>query len=313
MSFWAQRWAYEQEAKNSGERFVLVVLADFADAEGFCFPGQAKIAAMTCLDKRTISRHLAKWRTRGIIRRRARFRADGTRTSDIYQLCAPSDRLRPPNKKARSKEDATSAEQPDRTSTNQDGRRLNSTEPPDQNCATPADKLSGDPSDPIHQGSTRERARTPTHKLKTTLKTKFPKDFEPSDEDRKFAQNLGHNPLKLFEKFRKYSISKGIVNEDWHSAFQLFVSREWGDGSEANVDRSAEWRGSGTCSHKGCDGLQTCRYVEQNMKFQSAKSIAVPPSPEEGQGQTKAAKKERYDRFGFGEDRGVKSLRSAES
>ncbi len=289
MSLWAQRWAYEQEAKNCGERFVLVVLADFADADGFCFPGQATIAAMTCLDERTIRRHLAKWQARGIIRRRARFRSDGKRTSDIYQLCAPSDRLRPPNKIARSKEIAASSELPGKATTNQNGRRLNLAEPPDQNCTTPADKLSEDLSDPIHQESIRERASQPTHKLKT-LMTKFPKDFKPNDEDREFALNLGHNPLKLFEKFRKYSLSKGSVNEDWHSAFQLFVSREWGDGSEANVDRSAEWRGSRTCSHKGCDGLQTCRYVEQNMKSQSAKLIAVLPLPEQRQGQSEGSK-----------------------
>jgi hypothetical protein len=263
LSLSAQRWAYEQEAKNCGERFVLVVLADFADAEGFCFPGQATIAAMTCLDERTIRRHLAKWQTRGIICRRARYRSDGTRTSDMYQLCAPSDRLRPPNKMARSKEIAASSEQPDKTTNNREGLRMNSAEPPDQNCATPADKLSGDLSDPIHQGFIRERARKPTHKLKI-LKTRFPKDFKPNDEDRKFALNLGHNPLKLFEKFSKYSLSKGTVNEDWHSAFQLFVTRERGDGSKGIADRSEDWRGSGTCSHKSCDGLRTCRYAESS-------------------------------------------------
>ena len=296
MSLWAQRWAYEQEAKNCGERFVLVALADFADIEGICFPGQETIADMTCLDVRTVSRHLAKWRARGIIRRRARFRADGTRTSDIYQLCAPSDRLRPPDEMVRSKEFAASSGPPDKTSTNQDGRRLNSAEPPDQNCTTSADKLSGDPSDPIHQGSTRESARMPTPKLKS-LRTKFPKDFEPSDEDRKFALNLGHNPLKLFEKFRKYSISKGSVNEDWHSAFQLFVIRERGDSSNGIADRSAEWRGSGTCSHKSCDGRRTCGYVPADAQVRRAESITVATRSKQHDGQNDSD-----------EDRGVKSL-----
>ena len=261
LSHWAQLWAYEQKAKNCGERFVLVALGHFANAEGICFPGQATIATMTCMDERTTRRHLATWEARGKIRRRARYRSDGKRTSDMYQLCAPKDRLRPPGKSVRSNAGPpASYEQRDEMTAGQDSRRSDSAGLPDQNRATRADKLSGDPSDPIHQGSIRERARTPTHKMET-LKTKFPKDFVPNDADREFALNLGHDPRKLFEKFRIYSLAKGSENEDWHSAFQLFVSRERGGGSEVIADRSAEWRGSGTCSHKGCDGLRTCRYL----------------------------------------------------
>jgi len=283
LSLWAQRWAYEQKANNCGERFVLVVLADFADVEGCCYPGQKTIATMTCLDERTIRRHLATWQARGKIRRRARFRSDGKRTSDMYQLCAPSDRLRPPGKIPRSNvSPPASQEQPDSSTAGQDSRWSNSAGTVDQNCATLSDKLSADPSDPNHQRSIRERARTPTHKLKT-LKTKFPKDFVPNDADRGFALNLGHDPLKLFEKFRKYSLAKESENVDWHSAFQLFVSREWGDGSKGIADRSAEWRGSGTCSHKNCDGLRTCRYVEADVR--SAKSITEMPLSEEREGQ----------------------------
>ena len=217
---------------------------------------------MTCMDERTIRRHLATWQARGKIRRRARFRSDGKRTSDMYQLCAPRDRLHPPSKTVRSNAGSpVSYEQRDKMTVGQDSPRLDSAGLPDQNCANPADKLSGDPLDPIHQGSVRERARTPTHKLKT-LQTRFPKDFVPNDADREFALNRGHDPLKILEKFRIYSLSKGSENEDWHSAFRLFVIRERSDRSEVNPDRSAEWRGSGTCTHKSCDGLRSCRYTQ---------------------------------------------------
>jgi hypothetical protein len=311
LSFWAQLWAYEQEAKNCGERSVLVVLGYFADLQGLCFPGQTRIATMTCLDERTIRRHLAAWEERGKIRRRARFRSNGTRTSDMYQLCAPSDRLRPPAKTARyGLAPQVAYEQPDKMTALEDSRRLDSTGLPDQNCASPPDNLSRDPSDPIRQGFTRERAHTSTHKPES-LKTKFPKDFKPSDEDCEFALNLGHNPLKLFEKFRKYSLSKGSVNEDWHSAFQLFVIRERGDGSEGIADRPAEWRGSGTCSHKSCDGLRTCRYVPADATVQQSKSIAVLPLSEEVEVQNERDEK----RTAIGDSdqgRGIKSLRSAE-
>ena len=266
---------------------------------------------MTCLDERTIRRHLATWEKRGKIRRRARFRSNGTRTSDMYQLCAPSDRLRPPAKTTRcGLAPQVAYEQPDKMTAFKDSWRLDSTGLPDQNSSSPPDNLSGDPSDPIRQGFTVERAPSTTHNPETH-KTKFPKDFKPSDEDYKFALNLGHNPLKLFEKFRKYSLSKGSANEDWHSAFQLFVIRERVDGSEGIGDRPAEWRGSGTCSHKSCDGLRTCRYVPADATVQRSKSIAVLPLFEEAQLQND--RDEKKTPIGDSDrDRGIKSLRSAE-
>ena len=103
MSIWAEIWAYNQKAQNSGERFVLVALAHFCDRKGEGWPGQRSIADMTMQKTRTVRRHLVSLEKRGVIARRARYRKDGSRTSDLYRLNAPFELLGPPDTKPRDK------------------------------------------------------------------------------------------------------------------------------------------------------------------------------------------------------------------
>lgn len=59
MTFWSEKWAYEQEPGTSGAKFVLVCLAHHADEEGYCYPSQQRLAAMTGLKERAVRAHLA--------------------------------------------------------------------------------------------------------------------------------------------------------------------------------------------------------------------------------------------------------------
>lgn len=99
MSVYAKTWAYEQQTGSPGRKHVLVALAEFADYEGVCRPGQQTLADMTEFDDRTVRRHLAKLEEDGFIERVERRRKDGTRTSDETRLLAPEERLRPPSKR----------------------------------------------------------------------------------------------------------------------------------------------------------------------------------------------------------------------
>lgn len=90
MSVFATSWAYRQQLE-SGPKFVLVALADFADGDFVCFPGQKRLATMTGMGERTVRRHLLRLEEMGAIERVERRRADGTRTSDLYRLSAPDD------------------------------------------------------------------------------------------------------------------------------------------------------------------------------------------------------------------------------
>ncbi len=99
MSFQAATWAVDQEVDSPTAKFVLVLLANYADADGFTFVGQATLARDASMSKRSVVRHMAALESAGLIRRSRRFREDGTRSSDGVYLSLsgvqnqPSDNL----------------------------------------------------------------------------------------------------------------------------------------------------------------------------------------------------------------------------
>lgn len=117
MSNEAITWAYQQTAPSPGAKFVLVALADMADEAHSCFPGQAKLAAMTGQGERTVRRQLAELEAAGLVVREHRFGERGHRTSDRYVLQIPTGQIghrpnRPPAKSTTSQSD----HRPDTTS-----------------------------------------------------------------------------------------------------------------------------------------------------------------------------------------------------
>lgn len=85
MSIAASQWAKKVRTGAPGRKAVLLVLADYADELGSCFPGQKRIADETEMGERTVRRHLAELEQEGWIRREER-RVDGYRTSDRIVL-----------------------------------------------------------------------------------------------------------------------------------------------------------------------------------------------------------------------------------
>lgn len=79
-------WAYDQDVRPAGRKFVLVTLATLVDQEWSCYPGQEFLAAATGQSERAVRDHLAALEADGIIRRGKRYRRDGTRTSDRFWL-----------------------------------------------------------------------------------------------------------------------------------------------------------------------------------------------------------------------------------
>ena len=55
MSISALNWAFEQDLPHA-EKSVLVALAHRADKDGYCYPGQKAIAAMTGASESTVRR-----------------------------------------------------------------------------------------------------------------------------------------------------------------------------------------------------------------------------------------------------------------
>jgi hypothetical protein len=72
---------------TSSEKFLLIVLANYADADMKCWPSQARLAADTRMSIRTINANLKSLEMAGWLHRSHRTRrADGSRTSDMIHL-----------------------------------------------------------------------------------------------------------------------------------------------------------------------------------------------------------------------------------
>lgn len=71
---------------STAKKAVMLVLADYADADWSTFAGQGRIAAEAEISERTVRRILADFEAEGLVRRQRRHREDGSRTSDRIKL-----------------------------------------------------------------------------------------------------------------------------------------------------------------------------------------------------------------------------------
>jgi len=90
MSFQAMAWASKQRVGGVTGKAILLMLANYADQEGRCIPGQQKLADECECSPRAIREWLAKFEEMGIVRREERRRDDGYRTSDLIILSLSS-------------------------------------------------------------------------------------------------------------------------------------------------------------------------------------------------------------------------------
>ncbi len=87
--------AFDYPLNDTGAKFVLVVLCDHADSEGFCYPSMETISKHTGQSIRTIQRAVQKLEELGVIRREERRNAFGYKSSDAYYVLG--DKLSPDN------------------------------------------------------------------------------------------------------------------------------------------------------------------------------------------------------------------------
>jgi hypothetical protein len=87
-------WAWSVHLSPT-PKLVLMALADEADDDGYCFPSQRRLAAKCSITDRTVRRVLLELTTKGYVRLEMRRRADGSRTSNGYQLACgdPPDKM----------------------------------------------------------------------------------------------------------------------------------------------------------------------------------------------------------------------------
>jgi len=88
MAYQATSWAWSLDIPF-GTKIVLLALADMADEEFSCYPGQKRLSSMASMSVSTVARALESLEERGLIRREARHRENGSRTSDRFYLLVP--------------------------------------------------------------------------------------------------------------------------------------------------------------------------------------------------------------------------------
>jgi DNA-binding transcriptional ArsR family regulator len=243
MSLWAEIWAYEQPCRNSGERFTLVAVAHFVDRNGEGWPGQKSLAGMTMQAPRTISRHLKQLEKRGVLARRPRFRRDGSRTSDLYILNAPFERLGPPDQQADvgRDQDSTTRQNDGGTIRQSDrGYRSDASEAPVIAAGTPRSDCPGsDPSEIDHRTIIEKRERDRSRSCPATY---LPNNFEPDEESVALVQELGLDLSAEVANFVDYHRNAGKFR-DWQARFRTFIRKSERFPVKSVLEREAAPRG----------------------------------------------------------------------
>ena len=83
----AINWAINILCPSPGAKLILVLLANYADEDGECYPGQERISKQASMSVRAVRDNIGKLEEFGLIERVIRQRKDGRgRTSDLYRL-----------------------------------------------------------------------------------------------------------------------------------------------------------------------------------------------------------------------------------
>jgi hypothetical protein len=170
----ATAWARKQEVGNTPAKFLLLMLADYADAEYCSWPGQATLSKLTEMSERTIRRATELLIQQGLVRVFYRYRDNNSRRSCRYQLLI----------------DGPGTELPETI----DWRAMKQVEP-DPVTGTPPDTVTGPPGQavlPYRSESPVIPSKDPSlepspaipRAARSTTGTRLPEDFMPDEKMR---------------------------------------------------------------------------------------------------------------------------------
>jgi len=229
VSYKATNWAYELPLSGSAKG-VLVALADMADEENSCYPGQKKLGDMTGRAQRTVQRALDHLEALGLLTRVHRYGANGWRTSDRYVLNLDVVTLDLGDTVTSGQDDYRSM----RPVVNLSSLSVNLTEP----------KRHGDRAEENHQYEPLEEPLEAKSRRKAS--TRLPDSWLPGEASVIFAR---HNRIDLnYEvgQFRAHAAANDRKQADWNAAFRLWLGnvvkwRKPTKGAPANVTTQNEW------------------------------------------------------------------------
>jgi len=205
MSVRALSWSFALPLQDMAAKGVLHALADHADEDWKCWPSLARIALFVGCSENTARRALQRVEAMGIISREAR-----PGQSDMYRLNADFD--------------------PSQIGTPAKTAPLPTETPPLPRWDHTPPKLVGDPS----QGGTRtvnepSKNRQSNPKGDADAKPhRLPADWQPSQDCRQFAADLGLDADATAEAFIDYWTGKGAATKrtDWARTWRVWCRRE---------------------------------------------------------------------------------------
>lgn len=86
MSFQAMAWAVKQKVGNATGKAILLMLANYADEQGKCWPSQETLAAECECSVATVARWLNSFAEMGFLTRVKQYGEGGYRRADVLQL-----------------------------------------------------------------------------------------------------------------------------------------------------------------------------------------------------------------------------------
>ncbi|MFJ4286434.1 helix-turn-helix domain-containing protein [Paenarthrobacter nicotinovorans] len=196
MSNEAINWAFQQHVPMT-RKFVLIVLANYADESHSCYPGQKKIAAQIGASVETVRRALVELERSGYISRERRNRDSGYRSSDRYYL-------------------------PVNLPTGQFAHKADSGDQPG-NLPTLTGQFEG-----ANEPSGEPQEETTAITAATSKGSRLTDDFAPTEIMLAWARKNTPNVDVRLEtsQFVDHHIAKGTVMKDWSRAWQTWMRNQ---------------------------------------------------------------------------------------
>lgn len=213
---------------SSGERLVLLALADHADGDGSCYPSVARIASMACIADRQVRKHLTALEARGMIDRVRRRRSDGSLGTYQYSVLPSENPTGTPVPVA----------DPEPTGTQGPPYRYSRVHP----TGTQVPRLTiTEPPITIYAAETVETEPPADRKTRVPTVEQLRSSMTEKDRD-KWRDTYGDRSFEELERFRDYHLARGMKRIDWRATLRNWRQNatRYGQAQPAPVMSAAE-------------------------------------------------------------------------
>ncbi len=270
MSTEALTWAFKVTGLKSSVKFVLVALADNADADSTAWPSVASIVEKTSLDRKTVMKALDTLEEVGFLCDTG-LRKGATRQVKIYRLCM---------EKLPTGQGKLSTEESQKRNSPKNGTVPNfppkSTKFPAEECQISHERVPN-----LGHGTVSEPSIEPSGNRQSARATRLPDGWQPNERLKAFCQlNLPRIPVEeVVDKFADYYKSASGSNAsklNWDVAFRNWVRREkeWGQNNPHKQTRF-DWRDDNAVLAKAWEFGLSPRAGESWQSFKSRLSSAI--------------------------------------